>query len=715
MEQTFLPEHFINRELSWLEFNARVLEEAQDPTTPLLERAKFLSIFSSNLDEFFMVRVAGLREQAFEYEAPQDYNPDGMRATSQLQKINERASQLVLDQYACWADEILPALKREGIRILPIDKVKDVESLDNYFRERVYPIITPMAIDPSHPRPRYHNRGLYIAVMLRRRSGIGPKRMFAVVQIPQVLPRLVPVNEDGTDFVWLEDLVCKRLPELFGGHEVQTSAPFRLTRDSDLDLIHQESDDMLKMIEDRLKLRRRADAMRLEVAADADDELVHMIVEQEQIRVRADYNEVYRIPGPLDLTSLLELHGLHGFESLRDKPSTPRVAVGLRRIGEDIFEAIRRRDILLHHPFEDFAPVVEFIRKAANDPKVLAIKQTLYRTSGDSPIVQALVEAAELGKHVTALVELQARFDEEANVTWARHLEQSGVHVVYGFLDLKTHCKVSMVVREEDDGVQRYVHLGTGNYNPTTAKFYTDMGLFTSNVDFASDVSALFNLLTGYSQGYEWKKLVVAPMDLHNRTIALINEQADRAREGKPSRIFAKLNSLIDHQLIEALYKASQVGVPIDLIVRGICGLRPGITGISDTITVRSIVDRFLEHSRLFVFGPDDDYKMFLSSADWMPRNFFRRVESMFPIESSSICKTILTEVIPAYMADNVKARQLRHDGTYVRVEPGRGEMPFRVQQELLKSETIDLPKQKKPRSANGSDKTTSKKKARAK
>ena len=716
MDQSFLPQHFINRELSWLEFNARVLEEAQDPTTPLLERAKFLSIFSSNLDEFFMVRVAGLREQVFAFEAPQDFNPDGMRATHQLQKINERTSQLVVDQYACLANEILPALKREGIRISPIDKVKDTKWLDHYFQERVYPIITPMAIDPSHPRPRYHNRGLYIAVMLRRRSGIGPKRMFAVVQIPQVLPRLIPVKEDqGTEFVWLEDLVGRRLPELFGGHEVQTYAPFRLTRDSDLDLIHQESDDMLKMIEDRLKLRRRADATRLEVAADADDELVQLIVEQEEIRVRTDYNEVYRIPGPLDLTCLLELHGLHGFESLRDLPNTPRVAVGLRRIGEDIFEAIRRRDILLHHPYEDFAPVVEFIRKAAHDPKVLAIKQTLYRTSGDSPIVQSLVDAAENGKHVTALVELQARFDEEANVTWARQLEQSGVHVVYGFLDLKTHCKVSLIVREEDDGVRRYVHLGTGNYNPTTARIYTDMGLFTSDVDFASDVSALFNLLTGYSQGYEWKKLVVAPMDLHTRTIALIDEQAERAKAGKPSRIFAKLNSLIDHKVIEALYNASQAGVPIDLVVRGICGLRPGITGISDTITVRSIVDRFLEHSRIFLFGPDEDFKLFLSSADWMPRNFYRRVEVMFPVESSSIRKSILTEIIPAYMADNIKARKLRHDGTYVRVEPGRGEMHFRVQQELLKSEPIVLPKPKKSK-ANGAGKaTTSKKKTRAK
>ncbi|MCA9213678.1 MAG: polyphosphate kinase 1 [Planctomycetales bacterium] len=715
MEQQFLPEHFINRELSWLEFNARVLEEAQDPTTPLLERVKFLSIFSSNLDEFFMVRVAGLREQAFEFETPQDYNPDGLRAIQQLQRINDRTAKLIVDQYACWSDDILPALKQEGIRIVPCSKVKNTELLDNYFHERIYPIITPMAIDPSHPRPRYHNRGLYIAAHLRRRSGIGPKRMFAVVQIPQVLPRLVATDADGSEFVWLEDLVCQRLSELFGGHEVQTYAPFRLTRDSDLDLIHQESDDMLKMIEERLRLRRRADATRLEVSADADAELVQTIVEQEELRVRSDYTEVYRIPGPLDLTSLLDLYNLQDHERLRDASTTPRSPVGLRRVGEDIFDAIRRRDVLLHHPFEDFAPVVDFIRKAANDPKVLAIKQTLYRTSGDSPIVQSLVEAAENGKHVTALVELQARFDEQANVTWARQLEQSGVHVVYGFLDMKTHCKVSLVVREEDDGVRRYVHLGTGNYNPTTARIYTDLGLFTSNVDFASDVSALFNLLTGYSQGYEWKKLVVAPMDLHNRTIELINEQAERARAGQPSRIFAKLNSLIDHKVIEALYTASQAGVPIDLVVRGICGLRPGITGISDTITVRSIVDRFLEHSRIFVFGAEDDCKLFLSSADWMPRNFYRRVEVMFPIELGSLRKTVLQEIIPAYLADNTKARQLRHDGTYVRVQPARGETPYRVQQALLNSDSYELPKIKKATAVRESKASKSKKKTRAK
>lgn len=712
---TFLPEHFINREISWLEFNARVLEEAQDPTTPLLERVKFLSIFSSNLDEFFMVRVAGLREQTFNYEAPQDYNPDGMRSIQQLQGINERASQSVAAQYKCWTDDVLPALIKEGIRIVPLNKVKNTDSLDDYFHERVFPIITPMAIDPSHPRPRYHNRGLYIAVMLRRRTGIGPKRMFAVVQIPQVLPRLVPVIADSREFVWLEELVTERLPELFGGHDIQTFAPFRITRDSDLDLIHQESDDMLKLIEDRLKLRRRADATRLEIAEDADEQLVQLIVDQEELRQRSDYTEVYRIPGPLDLTGLQELYNIPDCEHLRDIPHTPRVPVGLRRVGEDLFESIRRRDILLHHPFEDFTPVVDFIRLAAKDPKVLAIKQTLYRTSGDSPIVQSLVEAAELGKHVTALVELQARFDEEANVTWARQLEQSGVHVVYGFLDLKTHCKVSLIVREEDDGVRRYVHLGTGNYNPTTARIYTDMGLFTSDVDIASDVSALFNLLTGYSQGYEWKKLVVAPMDFHKRTIQLIDEQAQRAKDGKPSRIFAKINSLIDHKVIESLYMASQTGVPIDLVVRGICGLRPGITGISDTITVRSIVDRFLEHSRIYAFGPVDDCKLFLASGDWMPRNFFRRVEVMFPIEMASLHKTILNEIIPAYLADNVKARRLKHDGSYVREKPGRGEAPFRVQHELLNSESIVIPKQKKSKLRPDEKSTNSKKKARAK
>jgi polyphosphate kinase len=686
-EQAFQPDHYINRELSWLEFNARVLEEAQDPTTPLLERVKFLSIFSSNLDEFFMVRVAGLREQAFDAETPQDYNPDGLRAVTQLRQIWARTQQLVADQYACLSAAILPALAEQNLRIVSLSEVSDTTYLDRYFNEIVFPVITPMAIDPSHPRPRYHNRSLYIAVSVRRRSGIGPKRVFGVVQVPQVVPRLVPVDREGNAFLFLEELVAARLPELFGGYEILTYAPFRITRDSDLNLIEQESDDMLQLIENRLKERRRADAVRLEVAQWAADELVETIVDQEELRDSAAYNEVYRIPGPLDLTGLMSLYDQPDYEHLKDKPFIPRIATGLRRIGEDIFSAIGRRDILLHHPFDDFSPVVDFVYNAAHDPHVLAIKQTLYRTSGDSPIVKALTEATEAGKHVTALVELQARFDEQANVDWARQLEESGVHVVYGFLDLKTHCKVSLVVRQENDTVRRYVHLGTGNYNPSTARIYTDLGLFTANPEIGADVSALFNLLTGYSQGYTWRKLVVSPVDLHRRTIELIDEQAELARRGKPSRIFAKLNSLVDHVVIDALYRASQAGVPIQLIVRGICCLRPGIAGVSETIQVRSIVDRFLEHSRIFVFGVEENAKVFLGSADWMPRNFYRRVEVMFPIESPALRKQILNEIIPAYLNDNVRARQLGPAGTYERVKPKRGEAPFRVQLHLLNQE----------------------------
>ncbi|MCP4190639.1 MAG: polyphosphate kinase 1 [Planctomycetaceae bacterium] len=723
-EQAFQPDHYINRELSWLEFNARVLEEAKDPSTPLMEKVKFLSIFSSNLDEFFMVRVAGLREQAFASEAPQDYNPDGMKAIAQLRKIAVRTKKLVLDQYECWTTSVLPALADEGIHIKSLKDVKDPSELDRFFRETVFPIITPMAIDPSHPRPRYHNRSLYISVALRRRSGVGPKRLFAVVQVPQVLPRLIPVKEGETSFVYLEDLIASRLPELFGGHEILTYAPFRLTRDSDLDLIEQESDDMLRLIEDRLKARRRADAVRLEIAANADEDLIEAIEQQEELRAisaRSDemYEEVYRIPGPLDLTGITALYDLPEFEHLKDPSFSPRIATGLRRHGEDIFAAIGRRDILLHHPYDDFSPVVDFVVKAAQDPNVLAIKQTLYRTSGDSPIVQALMDAAEAGKQVTALIELQARFDEEANVGWARKLEQFGVHVVYGFLDLKTHCKVSLVVRREAGIVKRYVHLGTGNYNPSTARLYTDLGLFTSDEDVGADVSALFNLLTGYSQGYEWKKLVVAPTHLHQRTIELINEQTELARAGKPSRIFAKLNSLVDHRVIEALYRASQVGVPIQLVVRGICCLRPGIDGVSENIQVISIVDRFLEHSRICVFGPDDTAKVFLSSADWMPRNFYRRVEVMFPVEAPALKRQILTELLPAYLRDNARARRLEADGSYSRVKTRRGQRAFRSQTELLSSEALIVPRpmvvNEQPDTQGNSSRSSTKKRTRAK
>ena len=492
MTAALKPDYFINRESSWLEFNARVLEEAEDPTTPLLDRVKFLSIFSSNLDEFFMVRVAGLREQAFGKGAPQDFNPDGMNSLAQLREISERTRTLVAAQYQCFSDVIVPQLAEEGIHIVKHSEVTKSKALGRFFSETVFPIITPMAIDPSHPRPRYHNRGLYLAAKLRRRRGLGPKTLFAVVQLPQVLPRLVPViDRDAPTFVMLEDLVAARMPELFGGFDVECHCTFRITRDSDLDVLEQESDDMLRMIEERLRKRRQADAVRLEISEGADEELYHTIRQHEQIRSgshrEAGYSEVYHISGPIDLTGLNALNRLTDFDHLHDPSFTPQVPVGLRRHAEDLFDAIGRRDILLHHPFDDFSPVVEFIQRAAEDPDVLAIKQTLYRTSGDSPIVRALMQAAENGKHVTAMVEVKARFDEAANVDWARRMESAGVHVVYGFMDLKTHTKVAMVARREGDSIRRYVHLSTGNYNPTTAGIYTDLGLFTCAPDICED------------------------------------------------------------------------------------------------------------------------------------------------------------------------------------------------------------------------------------
>ena len=693
IEHAFQAEHFINRELSWLEFNARVLEEAEDTSNPLLERVKFLSIFSSNLDEFFMVRVAGLREQAFGDGAPQDYTPDGLRAITQLQRVAKRTQELVAAEYRCWNESVLPQLTREGIQLLAHDDLngEQREALDRFFHERAFPILTPMAIDPSHPSPHFHNRQLYLGAMLKRHHGLGPRQLFAVVQLPQILPRFVPLSAgDESRFILLEQAVAARLPELFGGFDVLHWTTFRITRDSDIELLEQESDDMLRLIEERLKARQRGDAVRLEVAIGANEELVQKIIEEESLRGAVEnasdpYSEVYRIPGPVDLTGLMELHEIKNRDYLRDPPFTPQPPRGLgsRRI-EDLFAAIADRDILLHHPFDSFDPVVEFVASAAKDPKVLAIKQTLYRISGDSPITRALMQAAENGKHVTALVELKARFDEARNVGWARQMERSGVHVVFGFLDLKTHCKVSLVVRQEGNALRRYVHLGTGNYNQTTALVYTDFGLFTAEEDIGEDASALFNLLTGYSQGHAWRKLVAAPEHLHHRTIELIEEQTERAKAGKPSRIFAKLNALVDYRVIEALYRASQAGVPIELVVRGICCLRPGLPGISESIRVTSIVDRFLEHSRLYVFSPDDEAKVYFSSADWMPRNFHRRVEVMFPVEAPDLKRRILQEVVPTYLRDNVRSRILQSDGSYVRVQPSSGEGGHRCQEEFL-------------------------------
>ena len=688
---TDTPDCFINRELSWLDFNLRVLEEAENASNPLMERLKFLAIFSSNLDEFFMVRVSGVREQAFGESAPQDTAPDGTGPLEQLRLIADRTQELVARQYRCLQESIAPAMVAEGFKLVRYGDLDEQQlaRVDRFFTERALPILTPMAVDPAHPSPRYHNRGLYIGAQLEQGKGLGPKRLFAVVQVPQVLPRFVNVGCDIPGqhrFVLLEDLVAARLSQLFGGFTVLSWTTFRITRDSDLELLEQESDDMLKLIEERLKARQRGQAVRIEVSArSADDSVARTIIDDEQLHdgLVDTYGEVYRIDGPLDLTCLWELHKLPGYPHLHDQPFTPRMPRGLRR-GDDLFAEIASHDVLLHHPYESFDPVVEFVTRAAADPRVLAIKQTLYRTSGDSPISRALIAAAESGKHVTALVELKARFDEANNVSWARQMERAGVHVVFGFLDLKTHCKLSMVVRNEGHGLRRYVHLGTGNYNPTTALLYTDLGLFTADEQIAEDASAVFNLLTGYSQGHRWRKLIVAPNDLHRRTIELIDEQAKLARSGRPSRIFAKLNSLVDPHVIEALYRASQAGVPIDIVPRGICSLRAGVPGLSETIRVRSVIDRFLEHSRIYIFGPDEDAKVYISSADWMPRNFFRRVEIMVPIETPALVTRILREIIPVYLADNTRARVMAPDGSFRLIQPAAGEAPVRCQAYFL-------------------------------
>jgi len=690
-DQEFLPEHFINRELSWLEFNARVLEEAQDDSNPLFERVKFLAICSSNLDEFFMVRVAGLREQAFGGVAPQDIAADDVRALSQLRKISHNTRQLVEQQYQCFNDSILPALAEHNIRLLAVQDLdkRQKKIINDFFRQRAFPVLTPMAIDPSHPSPRFHNRGLYLAAMLHRTSGLGPASLFSVIQLPQVLPRFIQVGQPGEhSFVLLEDILAEKLPELFGGYEIAHHALFRITRDMDIDLLEQEGDDLLRAIEKRLRERQHTEAVRLEVQSDISRDLLKMLVLEEDLRLKLDvegetYSEVYYVDGMLDMTGLWELIRSIDGDDLREPPLVPCQQIGLKP-KDDLFAKIAKQDVLLHHPFDSFDPVVKFIESAADDPNVLAIKQTLYRTSGDSSIVRALIKAAENGKHVTALVELKARFDEANNIVWARQMERAGVHVVYGFMDLKTHCKLALIVRQEGKKVRRYVHLGTGNYNPNTAKLYTDIGLFTSDKDIADDATALFNFLTGYSQGHEWKKLIVAPQNLQRRTIELIDAQAERARQGKKSRIFAKLNSLVDRETIESLYRASQAGVPIELVVRGICCLRPGLEGISDNIVVRSIVDRFLEHSRIFVFGEGSKCEVFLSSADWMPRNFERRVEVMFPIEDPELKNRICEEIIPVYLADNTRARKLLSNGSYERIKDESNKEIHRSQQDLL-------------------------------
>ncbi len=674
------PSLYFNRELSWLEFNRRVLEEAQDANVPLLERLKFLAIFESNLDEFFMVRVGGL-QQKVQSGIAYGSGADRMPVKEQLERIGQTVRAMTDQIYHCLMEHVLPALEREGIVLLaPKDlTVAHRQHLDELFRREIFPVLTPLAVDPGHPFPHLLNKSLNLAVILQRPGS--HEKLFAVVQVPSVLPRFVPLPPPvsppgpGGDtgggsapkhvFTPLENVIRMHLPVLFPGMEIEHDTVFRVTRNSDIEIDDDEVEDLLKTIEEEVRRRRRGAAVRLQLEADAPPEVEQFLM----TALDLDPTDVYRHPGLLDLTGLFQIHGLPGYPHLHDPQFVPQLVPEFVQ-ATNLWAAIRTHDILLQHPYESFGHVVDFIEAAANDERVLAVKLTLYRTSSDSPVVRALARAADNGKQVTAVIELKARLDEERNIVWARELEKAGVHVVYGFTDLKTHCKVALVVRREDDGIRRYVHLSSGNYNPQTARLYTDLGYFTCNADFCDDASALFNYLTGYCELPQWRKLVVAPSRLQSFMIEKIEQETKVQQSGREGRIIAKVNGILEPAIVQALYRASQAGVRIDLICRGICSLRPNVPGISDNIRVISIVDRFLEHSRIYYFGNDGDPQVYIGSADWMDRNLSRRVEVVFPIEPPELKQRLIREILATSLADNTKARLLLPDGRYERIHP---------------------------------------------
>lgn len=678
---SFGPAHFLNRELSWLEFNQRVLEECLDPGNPLLERVKFFCIVSSNLDEFFEVRVAGLKQQIESEVVERSF--DGRTASEVFEAVSRRVRKMVEDQYACWREQLVPALGRNGIRLLELKDLEaaDLAWLEEYYRTQVRPVLTPLAIDPAHPFPQLLNKSLNLMVRLEMTTNEETLKHLAVVQIPRILPRIIrlPRSDGRRDYVYLGKLIGHFLANLFPGTDILGFWPFRVTRNSELYIDEEETANLLKAVENELHNRRKGDAVRLEVDYHCPQFIIDALIKT----LRLEPEDVYLIDGPLNPTRLMMVYEGDHSPELRDPPFVAPTARALRD-EEDLFAAIRRRDILLHHPYESFSTVVQFLEQSASDPNVLAIKQTLYRTGGDPRIIGALEAAVRNGKQVTAVVELRARFDEANNIQWARRLEENGVHVVYGLVGYKIHAKSLLVVRREGHEIRRYVHLATGNYNPTTARLYTDLGLLTCRAEFGEDATNFFNLLTGICQFQGMRKLMVAPFELHSTVIDLINREAENARQGLPARIIAKTNSLAERGIIEALYRASQAGVKIELIVRGICCLRPGVKGLSENITVRSIVDRFLEHSRIYYFENACQPRVFVASADWLPRNCFRRIELAFPIEDGVLRERIIKEVLAVSLADNVRARLLRPDGSYVRARPGKGEKARRSQQEFI-------------------------------
>ena len=677
-ENAFLdPSLYTNRELSWLLFDKRVLSEARDKQIPLFERLKFLSITASNLDEFFMVRVASLKDMVNAKYTKRDIA--GLTASEQLSEITVVTHDLVAQQYSTYNRSLLPLLKANGLTV--VEKHEDLNEgqaayVDDYFEENVYPVLTPMAVDSSRPFPLIRNKSLNIGSLLSKK-GEKKELEFATVQVPSVLARVVeiPAGEDGNRAViLLEEIIERNISRLFLNYDVLCSHPFRIMRNADLTIDEDEAEDLLKEIEKQLKKRQWGQAIRLEVEAGIDKRLLSIIRKELSI----EEEDIFRIDGPLDLTFLMKMYGLPGFEHLKAEKYEPQPVPEFMEEGS-VFDRIRKGDILLHHPYQSFEPVIRFVREAAADPDVLAIKQTLYRVSGNSPIIAALAQAAENGKQVSVLVELKARFDEENNIVWARKLEKAGCHVIYGLVGLKTHSKITLVVRREEDGIRRYVHLGTGNYNDSTAKQYTDIGMMTCSEAIGEDATAVFNMLSGYSEPLSWNKLSLAPLWLKDKFLYLIGREAEHARNGEKGHIVAKMNSLCDRDVIAALYEASAAGVKIDLIIRGICCLKVGIPGVSENITVRSIVGTFLEHCRIFYFENAGKSEVYCGSADWMPRNLERRVEILFPVEDPKL-KDKLIHILDVQMADTMKAQVLLSDGSYEKVDR-RGKEPVNAQE----------------------------------
>lgn len=683
MTEKYGPSHFFNRELSWLEFNQRVLDEALDSSNPLLERVKFFCITSSNLDEFFEVRVAGVKQQI--ESSVVERTIDGRTASETFRELAKRVQVMVKDQYKCWREQLQPALAEAGIRFLDIKKLDktDAAFIEDYYFSKVRPVLTPLGLDPAHPFPQLLNKSLNIMVQLEETRNDQKRTRMAIVQVPRVLPRLVklPRQDSRMDHVFLGVLIGHYLGDIFPGNKVLGHWLFRVTRNSELYIDEEDSSNLLKAVENELHNRRKGAAVRLEVEENCPAEIRQFLMEV----LNLDDEDLYVVNGPLNPTRLMAIYEGDHSPELRDKPFVAPVSAMVKD-KPDLFYAIRERDILLHHPFESFETVVDFLNQAAQDPKVLAIKMTLYRTGGDRRVVGALMDAVRNGKQVTAVVELKARFDEANNIEWSRRLEEAGVHVVYGLVGFKIHCKTCLVVRADDDGIRRYVHLSTGNYNASTARFYTDIGLLTCQPDFGEDATNLFNLLTGVCQFPGMRKFLTAPFELHDTILRLIKREAKNAENGLPARIIAKMNSLVDPEVIEALYDASQAGVKIDLIVRGICCLRPQMKGISENIQVRSVVDRFLEHSRIFYFENACQPELFVGSADWMPRNFFSRIEVVFPIEDGRLLARIMDECLKTVLADNVKARLLQANGTYHIAPVAKGQPLRRSQSEFMEA-----------------------------